>query len=205
MSHPPPFDAAELRFTLDLPSWAVTELNALPAHMATLDERMAAVLRFARLNFQHQTGGPFAAGVFERDSGRLVVIGVNRVMAANCSSAHAEVMAISLAQRRLGVYDLGGPGLPAHQLVVNWRPCAMCYGAVLWSGVRSLVIAGDGPELEAITGFDEGPVPPDWRGELAKRGIELVEDVLRDAALEVYRQFTASQQFVYNARLGVAD
>ena len=113
-------------------------------------------------------------------------------------------MAISLAQQLLGVYDLGGPGLPAHQLVVNWRPCAMCYGAVLWSGVRSLVIAGDGPELEAITGFDEGPVHPDWRGELAKRGIELVEDVLRAAALADYRAYAASRQFVYNARLGEA-
>ncbi len=204
MSHPPLFDAAALRFTLDLPPWAVTELNALPTHMATLEERMAAVLRFARLNFEHETGGPFAAGVFERDSGRLVVIGVNRVLASHCSSAHAEVMAISLAQQLLGVYDLGGPGLPAHQLVVNWRPCAMCYGAVLWSGVRSLVIAGDGPELEAITGFDEGPVHPDWRGELAQRGIELAEDVLRDAALADYRAYAASRQFVYNARLGEA-
>lgn len=204
MSHLLPLDATALRFTLDLPPWAVTELNILPAHMATLEERMTAVLKFARLNFEHETGGPFAAGVFERDSGRLVMIGVNRVLASNCSSAHAEVMAISLAQQLLGVYDLGGPGLPAHQLVVNWRPCAMCYGAVLWSGVRSLVIAGDGPELEAITGFDEGPVHPDWRGELAKRGIELVEDMLRAAALADYRAYAASRQFVYNARLGKA-
>ena len=204
MTHASPFAVESLKFTLDLPPWAVTELNALPTHMATLDERMAAVLKFARLNFQQQTGGPFAAGVFERASGRLVVIGVNRVLASNCSSAHAEVMTISLAQQLLGVYDLGGPGLPAHQLVVNWRPCAMCYGAVLWSGVRSLVIAGDGPELEAITGFDEGPVHPDWRGELAKRGIDLVEDVLRDAALADYRAYAASRQFVYNARLGKA-
>jgi tRNA(Arg) A34 adenosine deaminase TadA len=191
-----------MRFALDLPTWAVAELNQLPSHLPTLAARMAAVIRFSQLNFQQQTGGPFAAGVFERDSGRLVVIGVNRVLAANCSSAHAEVMAISLAQQILGVYDLGGPGLPAHQLVVNWRPCAMCFGATLWSGVRSLVIAGDGPELEQITGFDEGPVHPDWRGELARRHIELVEDVLRQPALDVYREFAASQQFVYNARLG---
>ena len=95
---------------------------------------MATVLRFARLNSTHRTGGPFAAGVFERDTGQLVVIGVNRVVPLCCSSAHAEVMALSHAQRLLGVYDLGGPGLSAYQLVVNWAPCAMCFGAVLWSG-----------------------------------------------------------------------
>ena len=188
--------------TLTLPDWADAALRELPARLPTLEERMAAVIEFSRQNFRRNTGGPFAAGVFERDSGRLVVIGVNRVVAHNCSSAHAEVMALSLAQQRLGTYDLGGPGLPAHQLVVNWRPCAMCYGAVLWSGVRSLVIAGEGPELEQITGFDEGPVAADWRGELERRGIRVVQDVLRDEALAAYREFAAARHLVYNARQG---
>jgi tRNA(Arg) A34 adenosine deaminase TadA len=194
--------ASPLYLCLDLPDWATGELERLPARLPTLPARMAAVLHFARLNFQQQTGGPFAAGVFERDSGRLLVIGVNRVVPLNCSSAHAEVMALSLAQRQLGVYDLGGPGLPAHQLVVNWSPCAMCFGAVLWSGVRSLVIAGAGPELEDMTGFDEGPMPSQWRQELAQRGIELVEDVLREEALADFRQFATDQPLIYNARQG---
>ena len=197
------YNSTNTSFTLGLPDWAVEELNALPKYLASVEERMAAVIEFSRRNFQRNTGGPFAAGIFERDSGRVVVIGVNRVMPYQCSSAHAEVMAISLAQKLLGVYDLGAPGLPAYQLVVNWRPCAMCFGAVLWSGVRSLVIAGEGPELEEITGFDEGPIHPDWRAELSQRGIEVVEDVLRAEALEAYREFAASQSFVYNARLGV--
>lgn len=196
------FSLTNTRFDLSLPDWAVSALNALPSHLPSLEERMAAVIDFSRRNFVHQTGGPFAAGVFERDSGRLVVIGVNRVVDSNCSSAHAEIIALSLAQRILGTFDLGGPGLPAHQLVVNWRPCAMCYGAVPWSGVRSLVVAGDGPELEAITGFDEGPVHPDWRRELERRGIEVVSGVLRDEAIAVYREFATSDQLVYNGRLG---
>ncbi|MDY0226120.1 MAG: hypothetical protein RBR38_04740 [Desulfomicrobium apsheronum] len=89
--------------------------------------------------------------------------------------------------------------------MVNWRPCTMCFGAVLWlwSGVRSLVIAGEGAELEEITGFDEGPIHPDWRAELSRCRIELVKDVLLVEALEAYREFAASQLFVYNARLGV--
>ncbi len=189
-------------FTLSLPDWAVEENEKLPAVLPTLEERMAAVIRFSRLNYENQTGGPFAAGVFERDSGKPVVIGVNRVVPSNCSSAHAEVMTLSLAQHLLGTYDLGGPGLPAYQLVVNWRPCVMCYGAVLWSGVRSLVIAGSGPELEALTGFDEGPIHPQWDQELAKRGIELVNNVLKDEAMQVYRDFAASGALVYNARQG---
>jgi len=191
-----------MEFTLSQPDWAVEELKRLPTHMATVEERMAAVIRFSRLNYEHGTGGPFAAGVFERDSGRLVVIGVNRVMPMKCSSAHAEVMTLSLAQQIVGTHDLGAPGLPVHQLVVNWRPCAMCFGATLWSGVRSLAIAGVGPELESITGFDEGPVHPEWDKELEKRGIELINNVLREEALQVYRDFASSGAFVYNARQG---
>lgn len=191
-----------MHITLTLPDWATTELAHLPTHLPTLEARMAAVIRFAQLNFERGTGGPFAAGVFERDSGKLITIGVNRVMPMNCSSAHAEVMALSLAQQQLGVYDLGGPGQPAHQLVVNWRPCAMCFGATLWSGVRSLVIAGSGPELEALTGFDEGPIHPDWVEELRKRQIDLVDGVLREEACRVFAAFRDSGSVVYNARQG---
>jgi tRNA(Arg) A34 adenosine deaminase TadA len=191
-----------LDFHLTLPDWAPAHLATLPERLATQEERMALILQLARLNFQRDTGGPFAAGVFERDSGRLVAVGVNRVVASGCSSAHAEVMALSLAQRRLGTYDLGGPGQPGHELVVNWRPCAMCYGATLWSGIRRLTIAGAGPELEDLTGFDEGPVHPDWKAKLAERGIALQEDVLRAEAVELFREFRGSARAVYNPRQG---
>lgn len=189
-------------FTLNLPHWVEAELRQLPEYLPALEDRMAAVLRFARLNTEHQSGGPFAAGVFERDSGKLIIIGVNRVMPLNCSSAHAEITALTLAQQMLGTFDLGGPDLPAHQLVVNWSPCAMCFGAVLWSGIRSLVIAGADDEMMAITGFDEGPMPQNWREELAKRGIEFIEGLMREEALDGFRKFAATGAVVYNGRQG---
>jgi len=191
-----------MQFTLTLPDWAIEENARLPQVMPTLEERMREVIRFSRLNFERGTGGPFAAGVFERDTGKRVVIGVNRVVPLNISSAHAEVMILSVAQQLLGTFDLGGAMMPAYQLVVNWRPCVMCYGATLWSGIRSLAIAGSGDELEQITGFDEGPIHPEWDKELAKRGIALIQDVLKDEALAVYRDFAASGALVYNGRGG---
>lgn len=190
------------QFCLSLPGWAIEEMAALPAYLPKAEERMAAVIRFARLNSQHKTGGPFAAGIFERDSGKMIVVAVNRVVPLTCSCAHAEVMAISLAQQRLGSFDLGAPGLAAHELVVNWMPCAMCFGALLWSGVRSLTVADHGPEMEAITGFDEGPLPPAWQEELQRRGISFRADVLREESLAAFRGFAASGAQVYNARQG---
>lgn len=194
-----------MQFSIALPEWAQKELDSMPEFFPTLEERMEAVIRFSRLNIEHDTGGPFAAGVFERDTGKLVVIGVNRVVPESCSSAHAEIVTLSLAQKILGTFDLGGEGLPVYQLVVNWRPCAMCFGAIPWSGIRSLVIAGSGPELEEITGFDEGPIHPDWKGELEKRGITVIENILTEQACDVFHYFANSGALVYNGRLGDSD
>jgi tRNA(Arg) A34 adenosine deaminase TadA len=79
-----------------------------------------------------------------------------------------------------------------------------CYGATLWSGVRALVVAGSGPELEEITTFDEGPMREDWADQFRARGIEVIDGVLRDEALAVFRAYRGSvdagSSLVYNAR-----
>ena len=191
-----------MKFEVTLPDWAITENKKLPSHFTTLEDRMAAVIRFAELNLTHDTGGPFAAGIFEKETGKCVIIGVNRVVPSSMSSAHAEIVTITLAQQILKTFDLGGPEMPAYQLVVNARPCAMCFGSIPWSGVRSVVIGASGPQVEKITGFDEGPIHPQWQQELRKRGIEVVEDVLHDQALKVFRRFHESGQPIYNGRTG---
>jgi tRNA(Arg) A34 adenosine deaminase TadA len=189
-----------MQFTITLPEWAVQEQAKLPACLPTIESQMREVIRFSRLNIEHQTGGPFAAGVFERDTGRRIVMGVNRVLPSNVSSAHAEVVTLSLAQQILGCWDLGSASLPAMQLVVNWRPCAMCYGATIWSGIRSLVIAGSDDACERITGFDEGPIHPQWKEELLCRGITLQDGLLYEEALKVFEKFRDDGCVVYNGR-----
>jgi len=194
--------APAIHFDLTLPDWVPTAIAQAPTPSHSIEDRMRWVIGLARTNFERDTGGPFAAAVFEEQTGRLVSMGVNRVVPGGCSSAHAEVMALSLAQRALGTHDLGGPGLPAHQLIVNWCPCAMCCGAICWSGVRSVIIAGSGPELEELTGFDEGPIHPTWPEELRRRGIKVTDGLLREEALDGFRAFSTSGRPVYNGRLG---
>lgn len=193
-------------YRVALPTWIDDELAAVPAVIPDRDDRMRLVHRLADRNWREGNGGPFAALVAERDTGRIVSVGVNVVLASGVSSAHAEVVALGLAQTATGGWDLGGDGMPAHELVVNWRPCIQCYGAAMWSGVRGLVVAGDGPELEEITTFDEGPLGADWAEQFQTRGIEVVRDVLRDEALTVFRGYRdavdADGIVVYNARAG---
>lgn len=187
-------------FTLSLPDWLTEARKNSPRSLLTPEDRMQLIIALSRLNIEQNTGGPFAAGVFDEDTGEIISLGVNRVIACSCTSAHAEIMALSLAQKALQQWDLGLHDKPAFQLVVNWRPCIMCFGATIWSGVRSLVIAGSGPELEEITGFDEGPVPSDWQQQLEQRGIEVTDNILTDKAIKVFEEFRDSEKLVYNSR-----
>ena len=188
--------------SIEMPYWIAGELERRPSVYLTIAERLDLVIDFSRLNVEHDTGGPFAAAVFVAETGQLVSVGVNRVVATSVSSAHAEFTALALAQQRLGTFDLGGPGQPEHQLVVNWRPCTMCFGAVIWSGVRSLVLAGSGAEVENITGFDEGPMFDNWQEELGKRGITVSDNLAPEKACEVFRLYHSANKLVYNARRG---
>jgi len=185
-----------------MPEWTRQTLADSPRAFTTLEARMAVVLHFAQLNVEKNTGGPFAAGVFEEESGKLLAIGVNRVVDSNCSSAHAEIMALTLAQQKLGHYDLGRAKMPCTQLVVSCRPCAMCLGAVIWSGVSSLVLALSGNEAEDLLNFDEGPIHPDWLTELAQRGIHVHQNVMSMEAREILQTYGAKGSLIYNARQG---
>lgn len=195
-------------FSIALPAWVAPFLAEVPDTLSTREERVELVNRLADRNWREGNGGPFAALVAESASGAIVSVGVNVVLGSGVSVAHAEVVALGLAQRALGGWDLGAAGQPEHELVVNWRPCVQCYGAAMWSGVRRLVLAGTGPELEAITTFDEGPMREDWIAQFAARGIEVVDGVDRDGAIEVFGAYRSAVDAggitVYNAR-GVGD
>ena len=73
---------------------------------------------------------------------------------------------------------------------------------MIWSGIKSLVIAGSGPELESITGFDEGPMRDDWVMELEKRGVEVIDNALTDEAVKVFQCFADRKEYVYNSWRG---
>ena len=163
---------------------------------ATPEDRMRLVVELSRLNVEHETGGPFGAGVFD-DAGRLVAPGVNLVTSANSSILHAEMVAIALAQQALDRFDIGLGGTRPHELVASTEPCAMCFGAVPWSGVSSLVCGARGEDACAI-GFDEGPKLPDWWRALEDRGIAVARDVLRDEAAAVLRWYARKGGAIYN-------
>ncbi len=165
----------------------------------SLEAQMDFVIAASRLNIEYKTGGPFAAGVFEIDTGRLVALGVNLVTSQSLSILHAEMVAISLAQRKRGTYDLGQQSQSALSLVATTEPCAMCFGAIPWSGIRRVVTGAADQDARAI-GFDEGPKPADWIKALRDRHIEVVTDVHRQQASAVLEMYIRQGGHIYNSR-----
>jgi tRNA(Arg) A34 adenosine deaminase TadA len=160
------------------------------------EERVRLTITLARENVLRDGGGPFGAAVFESGSGRVVGAGVNRVQQLNNCTLHGELVAIMMAQARLGSYTFGAPGVPRHELVTSCEPCAMCLGALLWSGVRRLVYGGARADATAV-GFDEGPVFPASYAYLRERGIDIVGELLRADARAVLELYVARGGRVY--------
>lgn len=174
---------------LTLPAWVHEEVDGERLY-PDAESRIALAIRLSRLNVDHRSGGPFGAAVFT-GSGRLVGVGVNRVVPHNCSAAHAEVMALTTSQQRMQTFrlNLGGERIT---LATSAQPCSMCYGALIWAGIDELLIAATADDVQTLAGFDEGPLPADWAGELRKRGIDVHTDLMRDHARDVLRDYGES-------------
>ena len=150
-----------------------------------------------RLNVARGSGGPFGAAIFARDAPRPLAVGVNCVERLRNAVLHAEIVALMLAEARLGSYTLRAPGVPEYELFTSCAPCAMCLGAVLWSGVTRLVCGAAREDAERIQ-FDEGPVFAESYAYLRARGIEIVTGLLRAEASAVLEEYRALGGEVYN-------
>ncbi len=190
MRHPYP------SLVIALPDWVAVFMAAAPAALATPEDRMRLAISLARENV-NRGGGPFGAVLVELDSGNVVAPGVNLVVPLSCSLAHAEMVAISIAQQQAGSYDLGAPGLPALQLVTSTEPCAMCLGAIPWSGIKSLACGACGEDANRI-GFDEGDKPDNWPETLARRAISVSRCICREEAAGVLADYARAGGLIYN-------
>ena len=183
------------RFELALPDWVPEFIENWSEPLQSPQQRMTLAIALSAENIDRETGGPFGAIVVEEADGRLLGVGVNRVTQVGLSMAHAEIVAMSLAQATRNTWNLDAGA--AVQLVTSCEPCAMCFGAVPWSGVTSLVWGARKEDAEAA-GFDEGEKPDDWTDALRRRGISVTGGVLRAEAAAVLLRYARNDGAIYH-------
>lgn len=144
--------------------------------------RMAIALA-RRSALEERTGSPFGC-VIVRD-GQVVGEGVNAVPATNDPTAHAEVVAIRAACRRLGTYVLDGC-----TVYTSCEPCPMCYAAAWWSRVDAVYYAATIQDALDFGDFDDKPIYEAITQPGPDRAVP-ARELLRDEMVAVWKEFAA--------------
>jgi len=95
----------------------------------------------------HEKGGPFGCIIVK--DGKIIAEGCNSVTSNNDPTAHAEVVAIRNACKKLGAYQLEGC-----ILYTSCEPCPMCLGAIYWARPDKVFYANTRQDAASI-GFDD--------------------------------------------------
>jgi len=185
----------QFKCELVLPHWLESFVKDWSEPLETSEQRMRLAVSLSAENVRHGTGGPFGAIVVEDRNSNLMAVGVNLVTTAELSIAHAEVVAISLAQSANNNWNLGHE--TDVQLVTSCEPCAMCFGAVPWSGVSSLLWGASKDDAEAA-GFDEGDKPVEWAQLLENRNIRTKGGILAEEAAAVLKNYAKKAGVIYH-------
>ncbi len=141
---------------------------------------MRRAIALSRTHMQAGDGGPFGAVIVL--DGQIIGEGWNQVTGSNDPTAHAEVVAIRAACRKLGRFDLRGA-----TLYTSCEPCPMCLAAAYWARIDGLYYGNNQADAAAID-FDDAFLYRELALPMASRSLPCTP-LLRDEALDVFNEW----------------
>jgi tRNA(Arg) A34 adenosine deaminase TadA len=152
------------------------DLSVHEAHM----REVFAVARRARAHGNRPFGAMLVAG-----NGAVLAVAENSQISDEQVLAHAEM---NLLQR--AVRDFTPDVLASSTLYTSAEPCAMCAGAIFWSGVSRLVYGLSGDRLHEMSGFSPHMLIASARDVLARAGrqVEIIGPVFEQEAELICRE-----------------
>jgi tRNA(Arg) A34 adenosine deaminase TadA len=112
-------------------------------------------------------GGPFGAIIAR--NGEIIAEGFNQVTSDNDPTAHAEVVAIRAACRRLDSFSLQGC-----EMYTSCEPCPMCLGAIYWARLDRVYYANTRSDAAAI-GFDDDHIYREFDKPIDGRAVPFIQ------------------------------
>ena len=141
---------------------------------------MKAAIQLAEEGMEKGDGGPFGAVVVK--NGEIIGRGWNSVIALNDPTAHAEVMAIRDACKRLNSFQLDDC-----DIYTSCEPCPMCLGAIYWARPRNIYFACNHQDAASV-GFDDSFIYKEIALQPSQRRIPATE-LLRLESLKVFKKW----------------
>ncbi|HDP54185.1 MAG TPA: nucleoside deaminase [Bacteroidetes bacterium] len=125
-------------------------------------------------------GGPFGAVIVK--NGEIIARGVNRVTSTTDPTAHAEVVAIREAAKKLNNFNLSGC-----TIYTSCEPCPMCLSAIYWAHIDRIYYGNTKTDAKNI-GFDDSFIYDEIKLPVEQRTIETTQ-LLRDEAIEGFKKW----------------
>jgi guanine deaminase len=154
-----------------------------PDEILMKPEFMEEAIRLSIEAVRENQGGPFGA-VVVRGEKKIVGRGWNLVTSKNDPTAHAEIVAIREACRKLRTFHLDDC-----ELYTTCEPCPMCLGAIYWARVKKVYYANTRLDAAKID-FDDDYIYREVCRPIASRMVEM-KQMMRDEALKAFRAWEA--------------
>ncbi len=148
---------------------------------------MREAIRLSRAKMRRNQGGPFGAIVVR--NGRIIARGWNQVTSTNDPTAHAEIVAVRNACKRLKRFHLVDC-----EVYTSCEPCPMCLAALYWAKIRCVYYANTRKDAAKIA-FDDAFIYREIKLPLARRRIPM-KQLLRGEALRVFEDWQAKSDKV---------
>jgi len=129
------------------------------------------------INSANTDGGPFGCVIVKEN--KIISEGSNKVISSNDPTAHAEVVAIREACRKLNTFNLTGC-----DLYTSCEPCPMCLSAIYWSHVDNIFYANTRNDAKNIN-FDDSLIYSEISKKIEDRKIPM-KQMLRNEALKAF-------------------
>lgn len=136
----------------------------------------------ARKNLKTNQGGPFGAIIVK--DGKVISEAHNQVLKKKDPTAHAEILAIQKASKKLHTHDLTGC-----ILYTSCEPCPMCLSAAIWANIKEIYYGNTRKDAAQI-GFRD-----DWIYEVFKNETSplKIENIDRDVTMKTFEEFQKNQ------------
>jgi tRNA(Arg) A34 adenosine deaminase TadA len=169
--------APKQRVWRSLPAKSGNAAYTKPLNKQTMTKKdqtfMKRAIQLAEKGMDSNAGGPFGCVIVKDD--KIIAEGFNRVTSTNDPTAHAEVVAIREACRKLGSFQLDDC-----IIYTSCEPCPMCFGAIYWARPKMVYFACDKKDAAKIN-FDDQFIYDELEKDFEDRDIKFVRLSRKDA------------------------